>query len=134
MAITIEWVNSEQSVIKLEFPQLWTWEEVYEVKRQLDSRLDQVDHDCAVLFILPSNAKLPMNALSNGLRILNDSHPHIRLFVIVTPSLFVRSVTEMVRKVSTDIRNRSRIVETIDQAREALIEAGYLTVRDRIGT
>jgi hypothetical protein len=134
MAINIEWVNNKQTVVKLEFPQLWTWEEVYEVKRQLDAGLDQVDHDCAVLFVLPSNTKLPMNALSNGLRILNDSHPRIRLFMIVTPSLFVRSVTEMVRKVSTDIRNRSRVVETIDQAHEALIEAGYLTVRDRIGT
>ncbi|MFQ3568467.1 MAG: hypothetical protein SNJ59_15875 [Aggregatilineales bacterium] len=133
MAIDVKWINGKQTVCKLEFPAVWTWSEVSEAQKQLEAMIDQVSHDCAALFVLPSNTKLPMNILSNGLRILNNSHPRIKLFVLVTSNAVVRTIAEMTHKLSHDLREHFYITDTIEQAREALIAAGYLSVEDRIG-
>jgi len=134
MTINITWVNSDQTVIKLEFPPVWTWNDLYDAKHRVEAMLDQADHDCAVLYILPSNAKIPENLLSNALRLLREGHARAKLSVVVTPSFFMRTMAELVRKISADVRNLSRVVETIEQAHEALIEAGFLTAQDRIET
>jgi hypothetical protein len=133
MPIAIEWINQERSVIRLEFPQAWTWDELNQAKQQVDAMLDQVDHDCALLFIPSPNPQIPHNLLSNALRVLSKRHARARLLVFITPNALMRTMAEIIRKISADVRERTRMVETIEQAYTALIEAGYLSAQDRAG-
>ena len=66
MNASVNWANSEKSVLHFEYGIGWTWEDVFEIVQKSMQKMDEIDYPVATIVDLTASPKLPpdpMNAL-----------------------------------------------------------------------
>jgi hypothetical protein len=65
MAITIEWVDEEKTIIKWMYQGQWTWDELAAALRTQNERLGNINEDIPVIVDMRESYLLPQNVLGN---------------------------------------------------------------------
>jgi hypothetical protein len=126
MPIEVSWLNDDQSVILLVFPQRWTWREFHDAKMTADGMMDMVEHDCALILTGPPNVVMPENVLTNARAMIDQKHPRAQVLVIVAPNRFVHALVNMLLRLSSEASRSARIVASMEAAQVKLMQMGFL--------
>jgi hypothetical protein len=94
MKITVAWDNPEQTIIRYDFAQGWTWEDLFAAVAEDDSLMDSVDHDVHIIFNV-QDASVPPNPLSRLRGLSGQINPKLGLLVVVATDAWFHRVTEI---------------------------------------
>ena len=100
MNITVEWDNSEQTIIRCSFPQAWTWDSFYSAYGRAKARICQVKHPVHIIFNLVERSTIPTGALAFLRHLGSETIPlNMGYTVIVSHHWGVQTVWDAFRKV-----------------------------------
>ncbi len=102
MAITIEWEDSEQTILRIVYSGEWTWEEFHGASNEVSTLLDGVDHAVHFLIdgrhgVIPNDALLQLGDIARSLSIIN--HPNAAIIIIAGASDYLRTLVDIFSKV-----------------------------------
>jgi hypothetical protein len=124
--VDVQWYQSSDRVILMDFQENFSWDEFYEAKLQADALMDTVDHPCALVLWFPAKVPPLSNALSNGRAMLSRRHARSERFIIVSESSFVRSMGTVLGQIVGPRAKLVEVVSTVQEAEGRLVKAGYL--------
>lgn len=92
MPIEVQWDNDERTIMRVDYPEAWSWEEMYDAQTLGKEMADEIGHPYDVIHDLRKTTHLPPGAFSNLRRIMSRMHPLNRGNVYVGMNPFIRAV------------------------------------------
>lgn len=121
--VRVAWDNPEQTIIRYEFDQGWTWDAYYAAAKIGDTLIDNASHSNPVGAILwMPNPTLPPNVLRGAYGGMRTRHPRAKIVVIVTTNPFVRALHNVVVTGYKTLRDEFLRANTLEEARTLLNE------------
>jgi hypothetical protein len=100
MRIDVRWYPESKRIIHLIYHAGWTWEDFHEMRRQAKKLERAVNYEVAVLQEYDSDAGfLPVNALSNLRRALEEAEANFSMAVLLAPSPFWSVILQTLKRV-----------------------------------
>lgn len=125
MAIHVDWHDSEQTILCYSVSGLWTWEEFYAARDLARQLADCSPAACIDSIIdLRAGSHFPQNALMHFRRMPTEAHFKLKngAVVIVENNTFVRSMTEIMRRLNRQAMRNFYAAPTLQAARAILAE------------
>lgn len=119
MPFSVEWDNAEQTIVRITFPAVFTWDEYYTANKQCATLCTQLDHDVYALMDMRALDKFPPNALAQFPKIAHALPPNLALMVIVGAKGFQVHIVKLFSRVY----GQTRVTDTIERARAIIAEA-----------
>lgn len=120
MAINITWDNEEQTILRWEFPSVWTWDEFEQAARILNSVEYPVD-----VVILSGGGRFPGgNAFAQLARTLNPRNQRFNRMVIVGNNDFENKLVAIMVKLYRAWSDKVRRVHSLAEAQDVLAHSG----------
>lgn len=131
MPITVVWDNEEQTIIRQDFNDEWTWADHAQAVKTTHALIETVAHPVDVIANLIHSRTWPQDPLSYARRNMQQAPPNAGLTVIVLEggNLFLETLLGIFRRIYRGIGNRLEIVHTLAEAR-ALIASQRDTPQD----
>jgi|GEM_PF-1997943 len=123
MAITVKWENSAHTVIRCEFDVSWTWNDVFAMKREIESMMDTAEQPVTVLIQMHGKAFPESGTLTYTKHLFIHNHPKYANHVIfVGGSVLIKTFERIIRKayVQSMCNIQSDYVDTLDGAHHLL--------------
>ncbi|MEM6528308.1 MAG: hypothetical protein AAF653_08430 [Chloroflexota bacterium] len=95
--ITVSWTDSRRVALLLDFPDEWTWDDLYLIEETVHSYAAQVSYTVDLVYLLDGQNSLPRNCFRH-MRSLADRYPDNIGLVIWTGCS--RLTMEMIRSVA----------------------------------
>jgi len=122
MCIEVVWDDAQERTIRMVFERQWTGEELYQAADQADELTASVDHRVAYLLDMRRTRVFPSGVSAVKVRhTLNFSHPNASLVVVVSTSLFVRTMVTSLVRVMGRLEDYL-FLEDIDEARALIAD------------
>jgi len=131
MGIAVSWDNGDKTIIRVEFEDnRWNWEDFYDIDRQVQAMLSEVDHSVNYLADVNHLNLLPKGlSLLRARKVLNLRNPRSDITVIVGANTFIRRTIEMIFRIYGGTNQRTFFVSTIADGR-ALIASRAVTTKE----
>jgi hypothetical protein len=122
MKVSVRWDNAEQTIIRYDFDDLWSWEDFYSTQRIGQEMINQTTHchPIGTLFVMP-HPTMPQNILSNTRTGMSTKHPRVFLIVVVSRNRYVKMLYEILIKLYRPLANEMVRTDTLEEARELLL-------------
>jgi hypothetical protein len=98
MGVKLQWDNEEQTIIRYEFTDPWTWEEFREALDADDAMIAGVDHTVHLLFDMMNIHTAPSNMLVKLPQIVDSINPRLGLIVVAGGYIWIQSIGEIFYK------------------------------------
>lgn len=118
MSIVVHWDDEEQSIIRWEFGEKWSWDDFYAAFDQSLQMAQTVDHRIDVIPDLTRSTWVPPNALTNFNRIQRQMPSNTHLIVITGGSRFDNTLITTFKAIYRI--NTWRTASTLDEARNII--------------
>lgn len=129
MSIEIVWDNDEQTIIRVTFPEEWTWDEWLEIDVITAPMLDSVQHKVCFLADLRQAKRVPSGLqLKVAREILEFRHENSDMLVIFGMNKSIDTLLKVVLMALSRLRTHIEIVDTLDEAYER-IHFRFLEIR-----
>ena len=99
MGITVQWDNSEQTIIRFIYTGAWSFGDLFDAMHDARTLMDTVDHTVHGIIDMRESKLMPNGALSLGRNVTMRKHPNQGRSVIIGASGFVRTLYDVYRKV-----------------------------------
>jgi hypothetical protein len=117
MAVTVNWVNPQRTLIKYDFSGRWTWGELYTALLRGRYLQDSVDHTVYMIFDMRSSAEIPDNAISQVRRFIQYVGNNSGLHVVIADNIVAKFFTNLfLRFYPGGLNRRYRMATSIDEA------------------
>ena len=126
MSITVDWHDSEKTIILYVFSGKWTWSEFYDVYHRAIAMENSAPNRVDVVIDFRQSAIPPTNVLLNLKYIADNQPPNIGLSILVSKSPLVRSLYEVAQKFHRPIGEYFRVVGTMDDAFAMIAELRHV--------
>lgn len=114
--IHVQWDDPvDQSAIRYDFLDKWTWEEFTEAAVEARKMIDSVEHRVDAIANLCDTTHLAPNAIPQIQRAMRDPAPNFGVLVVAQSHPLIRRITEMTRMITPNLR--IHIADTLDDAR-----------------
>lgn len=125
MPITIEWDDSEKTIIRYTYQGKWTWEENDQISAQSVAFAKEVDHPLDVIIDFRNSHLLPERALSRFRDYLtpSDKTMSFQTAVLVFQSEFLARMLEIFSRLYSGVRGKIHSATSVEEAREIIIKA-----------
>ncbi len=126
MKITVAWDNPERTIIRYDFADGWTWEDLFAAVAEDDSLMDTVDHTVHLIFNV-QDTSAPPNPLSKMRGLSGQISPQLGLLVVVGSDAWFHRVTEIFYSVygkNLEGMVGVRRADTLAQARQLIAAHG----------
>ena len=121
MSIDLDWDNPSKTIITCEFDTEWTWNDVFEMNREIEKMMDSVSHAVHVVIIMRSNKFPQSGTLTYTKHLFIPDHPNYANHVdFVGGNLLIKTFERIIRRAYAQAMNpiRSDYVETMRDARQ----------------
>ncbi len=125
MTVEVRWCDESRRVALLRFPNHFSWEDFQAAQVEADRLLDAVTHPCAL--VLQFGPRMPSleNTLLNGRAMLARRHRRAARFILVTDSVYVRTLGMMLGQIVSPGFPLITVAATLHEAAQRLREAGF---------
>jgi hypothetical protein len=125
MGISVEWDNSEKTIVRFDYSGKWTWDEFYTYVKQANELMDTVDYRCVSIVDMSKSRYLPPGAAVHIRNIIRQSmsHNNSGITVFINADTIVKMFIDALRLNYPDIKDFSNFMyaKTLDAAREMAI-------------
>lgn len=120
MGIILTWDNDAQTVIRCDFPEVWTWDDYRAVMAEAAAMIGEVPHRVDLLFDLSKTRLSGSEAIVRG-RDLRIAWPeHTGGVVVVTTQALLRTALAIFSQAYLRGRRELVMVDTLAEARAVL--------------
>ena len=120
MAISVQWDNLEQTIVRWDFVGEWDWAMYLDAQRQSNMLIQSVEHHVDVIGDVSRSPLLPKNALGNYNSFQRNTLDNHGLIVLVGTSSFVRNMVTMFTKLYKVSGQGFAFADTLEEARAML--------------
>jgi hypothetical protein len=121
MHITMDWDNSEKTILRMTFADGWTWDDLYVIAPVAASQMRSVEHTVHVLVDNTRTRRLAEGGPSRAVDLMKALPPNLGYVVVVTHNLAVRRVLKSVGYMTgTALGHRLLGVATFEEAYQAI--------------
>ncbi len=121
MAISVQWDNNEQTIVRFEYEGNWDWEGFYKYIGEANEMMDTVPHPVVSIVDMSKTNHMPPNAIAHIRRIVDVSkeHNNSNISVFVGAGRFAEMLFSTLQKVYPDTKTIAgfHFVDTIEEAR-----------------
>lgn len=119
MSIEIIWDNDEQTIIRVTFPEEWTWDEWLAIDEITNPMLNSVNHKVCYLADMRRTKRVPTGLkLDIAREVLEFRHENSDMLVVLGMNQMIKALFKVVLMALSRVRTRIEIVDTIDEAYE----------------
>lgn len=86
MPIDVKWYDESQTIIVLNFPTRWSWDELFCVVDKINGWLGHYDHFVGCMLKFEPDTILPANPITHARQFLDAWHPNLRHIVVINPT------------------------------------------------
>jgi hypothetical protein len=124
MSIAIVWDNNDNSVLRITFGKVWTWEELDSSIEAAKALMDQVNHQVDQIIDLKNISGVPEGAFWRLHKLTQTKHHNQGRVILVGGNAFMRAMMDTLRRVVSDLFETETlvIVPTIEDARAQLFK------------
>jgi hypothetical protein len=117
MPVTIEWGNTEKTILHVKFLRPWNWDEYYGVYQEGYAMTESVDHKVNIIMDFSKNdGRLPASALTHFRSAASKAHPRRGVVIITSPRMMlVRTMVNMIQKIGL-IKTPMLFANTVEDA------------------
>lgn len=119
--IEVTWSDTQDNVVLWKFPLIWTWQEFFAAKAEVDAMIDGVEGIADSIFLIHTERRLPEGGIRNLKRIVAERHARHDVIVIVGPTMFLTSLLSVILKIVPGAQDQLHYAQSIDEA-YAIIE------------
>jgi hypothetical protein len=120
--VRVAWADSEKTILRYDFNERWTWKDIYNAKNIGDAMIETVTHPVGVLFVMPANAALPDNAISNVRTLIKAAHTRTYVSIVVSSSVYVKTIYNVLRQVYKPLTASFLHTDTLEKAHKLLAD------------
>lgn len=124
MAIELQWIDQQQTLILLEFKRGWTWAELYDAVREADQQIGSVPHTVHLLLDLTNAGRPPFDFMqvAGELFASGDARHNEGLRIVVGANWLLRSAYNTLSKLyGSKLAERPILfADTLNEARALL--------------
>ncbi|NWF68816.1 MAG: hypothetical protein HXY40_07010 [Chloroflexi bacterium] len=120
--VRVTWDNSDRTALRYDFNERWSWKDLYAMKAIADAMIESVQHPVGVLFVLPFNAALPDNAISNVRSVIKNMHPRVYTSILISNSVYVKTIYNVLKQVYKPLTKSFLHADTLERGRSLLTE------------
>lgn len=120
MGISVDWDNSEKTIVRFVYEGQWTWEAFYGTVARANEMMDEVDRPVVSIIDMRKSNFLPPGA---GVHIRNvirqsQSHNNSGISVFLRADLIVKAMINVLQKVYPDIVENTEWIyaKTLEEA------------------
>jgi hypothetical protein len=119
MGIVVSWDNNDKTIIQVSFEDDgWNWEDFYDIDRQVQAMLAEVNHSVSYLADVKQLNLLPKGlSLLRARKVLHLRNPRSDITVIAGASPFIRRTVELIFKIYGGTNQRTFFVSTMADGR-----------------
>lgn len=122
MAITVNWDDDSQRIVRYVFDEHWTWEEFFKAVQEARRLIDDAPGDVGVIMDSASRRmKYPPNMLTNLRQALNNKHPRTQIIVVVVNNPFLLAMVGILAQISGTRGRAVRVAHDLPQARQMVL-------------
>ncbi len=116
MPITINWLDADKTIIRYEFEGHWTWTDLHDAIKQVNSMLESVVHPVYVIIDVSKGSVVPSGAISQ-MR-MGNMNPASNWAggVFVGMSTFLRTLISTFGRVYPKMGERYIVANSMDEA------------------
>ncbi len=118
--VRVNWDNPAKTILRYDFTDRWSWKDIYAAKNIGDAMIESVPHGVGVMFVLPSNATLPENAISNVRSLIKSAHRRVYASVFVSNSVYVKTIYNVLKQVYKPLTKNFLHADNVEKAHTLL--------------
>ena len=115
MDIDLSWANQEKTALLFTTTGDWNWEEFLEAMQRAHTLMDEVAHPVDWV-VHNQDGRMPNNWVAYGRRLAKMNHANTNRMVFVGASSFIQTAFSVFERITPNLGQRVRFVETMDEA------------------
>jgi hypothetical protein len=124
LPMRIEWIDDDKTMIRIEGQGAWTWEDFYRGLNQVVEMARSVPHRVDLLYARGQSTAPKGGFSTHYQRALKMMPQNVHTQVMVTPSLFARTVVSIMSRITPNSAMRNfMMVATEEEALRAISES-----------
>lgn len=122
MSIQVMWDDDARTIIRLEYAEQWTWDEVTAALAEEIALLHSVEHDVCIIHDLRQSSGLPDGALTRARQLTTGLPANRDISVVVHGGALIETVVSIFGKINRAQSSRYRTAPTLEQARALIAQ------------
>lgn len=118
MGIRVEWDDEQHTIIRYIFDRTWEWEDFFQAKATAYAMIEAAQRKISVIMDPPRDTVMPRNMLTHFGSAMRKKHPNTAVVVVVIRTQFLRSMANLLMRVSNTAKDSLCLVATLEEARE----------------
>lgn len=123
MSVDVSWWDEKKSIVYYKFSHDWKWDELYPELEKAIAMEISANHRVDVILDLDLGFKFPPNAISQVMSIAKKQPPNLHLSVFVSNQRYIKSLLDVVQKLSPTAKNFYRFAGSVDEAVAIIYES-----------
>ena len=118
MKFQVEWDNPEKTIIRVTYPEKWTWNDFFESMVEETALMRTVQHTVHLLVDLRQSKSIPVGgALTHSRNALNDLPDNWGILAVVSTNVLIQRLATVFRTAFTNrIGAKTFVVASMDEA------------------
>lgn len=116
MTIIPEWDNDEKTIIRISYPEQWSWEDHQAFRVIMAQMLDEVDHKVDIISDLRQTVTIPSGALRMVRQIYLQPNPKIGVTMVVGINPMIRALYKSFTLLYPPAKNVYMLADSLDDA------------------
>jgi len=131
MKIPVEWDNPKKTIIRITYPEKWTWSDFYEANTAAVALMKTVEHPVHFLADFRQSRSLPIGgAITHARSALAALPDNWGILVIVSTSVLIQRLVSIFRTAFTGrMSTKTYSVTSIEEAYRVIAEQDSRTIR-----
>jgi len=110
MAITVDWDNDEQRILRYTFTGTWTWEEFFTHLTTGRAMMRRVNHDVHIVCDLTESGFVPKNSVKPFKNIVDSRPANTGVVFIITNAYLLNAIYLALKRVYPQICEQYRLI------------------------
>lgn len=121
MPIQVIWDNEDKTIIRVTFPEKWTWDEFQEIDYRVETMIDRLQHKVVYLADISATQSVPKGLKLDVVRyVLDFNHENSDLLVVVGMNKMVKAMFDIVTLALGHLATNIKTADTLEEGYQLL--------------
>jgi len=120
VSIRVAWDNIDKTVIRFEFEDSWTWDDLYAASDEATTMLDTVHNMVDFILNVRNANQIPRDFMNHAGDIASGENPKRGLLIVVGANRLLRTIGGTLRRLFPQATKDVEIVGTLEEAYEVI--------------
>lgn len=121
MPIQVVWDNEDKTIIRVTFPEKWTWDEFQEIDYRVEIMIGRIQHKVVYIADMSATKSVPKGLKLDVVRyVLDFNHENSDLLIVVGMNKMVKALFDIVILALGHIATNIKTADTLEEGYQLL--------------